>query len=246
MSSEVGNADQMINRLINLNHNKRVETVGLRRTGFFQSRTVSVGDQECSVQQLITALGNKIKAHDASNLEDLESLKDVLKTVSDKEKNDRSFTSSLFHLFSSRDKDVAKLKDVVEGKIAVAGLDSPEGFQQDAIEINDSFYNLLSNLFDEGKTIISDIRKSERPFYINFNEVGAPSFSYERDRETSSTGIKLYMKRDVGVEGYTESYKFYLVDEVIIPEHDADGIDEILSTEGVLELLKQSTKDKEI
>ena len=73
----------------------RAEALDLRRTGFFQSRTVTVGGSECSVQQLITALGDKINHPEETNLQRLGELKKILKTVSEREKADRSFTSSL-------------------------------------------------------------------------------------------------------------------------------------------------------
>lgn len=119
MSHVVNNPDNVIKQLMNSDSPQAMkESVHLKRTGAFQSRTVTVGNQVCTVNQLIKALGKKIKEADVKeDAPNLEKLKDMLTAVSEAEKADRLPTSSLFHLFSSRDEKVDKLQHKVDSKI---------------------------------------------------------------------------------------------------------------------------------
>lgn len=112
------NPDNIINQLMGVDPELMKENLHLRRTGVFQSRTVTVGGQECSVEKLISTIGKRIKDTDVEqDGPHLDKLKAMLSAVSEAEKENRSATSSLFHLFSKRDSKVDKLMQKVESKI---------------------------------------------------------------------------------------------------------------------------------
>lgn len=112
------NPDGVINQLMNADMQSMKDSIHLHQKGVFQSSLVTVGNNECSVDQLIQELGNKIHRADAKQDEpNLEKLKAVLTAVSDKEKADRDFASSLFHLFSSQDEEVDQLQHEADIKI---------------------------------------------------------------------------------------------------------------------------------
>ena len=104
-------SDNMINRLMSVDARSIKDHIQLQRKGTFQSKTVRVGSSECSVDQLIQAIGKKINSADVTKKEpDLESLKAVLIAVNEAEIADRGITSSFFHLFSSHDQEMDKLQ----------------------------------------------------------------------------------------------------------------------------------------
>lgn len=159
------NSDNVINQLMNANPEKLKESVRLHRAGVFESRTVKVGVEECSVEKLISNLGKRIKETDVKqDKPGLEKLKAMLSAVSDAEKANRGITSSLFHLFSSRDDEVDELQYQVDRKIDAhkAYQTLKTGFSVRIFEDDES--DLSSNL--------TRIYKATRP--INQNDPDSP------------------------------------------------------------------------
>lgn len=185
------NPDKVIDQLM-LSQGMK-ESVQLQRTGAFQSRTVTVGDEHCSLQELISTIGDRIKNADVTKDEpDLEKLKEMLTAVSEVEKENRSGTASLFHFFSSRDKDVTKLGRTVDTKIkqhdAYMALEGGLGVELKAVT---PFTSRLRALYAQGKEIKDDIRES-RPFYVDMNDDNKP-FSWV---DNGGTKIQFYMQPD--------------------------------------------------
>ncbi len=201
------NPDKVIDQLM-LSQGMK-ESVKLQRTGAFQSRTVKVGDGEehCTLQELISTIGERIKNADVTKDEpDLAKLKEMLTAVSEAEKENRSGTASLFHFFSSRDKDVAKLERTVDIKIKQHDVFKVlEGGVPIELNVVNAFTTRLRALYAQGKEIKDDMRES-RPFYVDMNDDNKP-FSWT---DNGGSKIQFYMQPD-DIFGHPK-YKVVLTD----------------------------------
>lgn len=227
--------DNVINQLMNLDAQAMKGSVELKRTGAFQSRTVTVGGQACSVKQLINVLGEKIKQADVEKDDpDLEKLKAMLTAVSEAEKEGRGFTSSLHHLFSSRDKDVAKLDRTVTTKIEQHHVfKALEGGVDVVIkEVTPQFRSLLTGLYAGGKVINDDMRETRPPIYIDINSEN-PAYSYAKSEDKLE--IQFYMRVD-SPTGVAPAYRMVLKNPVM------DGEREVTTQEVVDYLARIGTK----
>jgi hypothetical protein len=198
--------ENVINQL--MEHKNPLE---LKRTGFFQSRTVTVGNATCSLQQLITDIGQRINEADVTKDDDsLKNLRQMLITVSAAEKDDRILTSSLFHFFfSSRDKDVKQLEKAVNDKIYQHDALSlvKDGLGVEMKFVSAKVRNILSKLYGDGTQIKGSLRITN-PIHINQD-----SKSIDWDSK-SSNGVEVQFYMDV--EGMLEDspmYRMKLVNE---------------------------------
>lgn len=191
------NSDKVISQLMNVETTSLQRNVQLRHTGAFQSRTVTVNGEECKIQELITKLGERINSADVDE-PDLRKLKAMLTAVSVAEVENRSATSRLFHLFSSRDKDVAQLSSIADAKIAEKALE--HGVD---VPLNgDPFPNFLRRLYGEGQDIKYDIR------------ISSPIYLTEKGYSLVDSGmrkVQFYMQPE-DITGLNPKYKLALTD----------------------------------
>lgn len=193
-----------------LMHMPNKDNVHIHRTGLFKSRTVEVNGQECKVDQLITALGERIK--NASQEEpNLEKLKQMLTAVSTAEKEHRGFTTSLFHLFSNRDHAFSDLDRTITGKITEHSL--IEAFKG-AVDINRDdpapFSKLMKMLHGShlSKQVKDNIMETTTVYLsTNPNE----PFSWRKLSDVD-VPVQFYIKRE-GSAGSDPKYSVLVKDE---------------------------------
>lgn len=174
-------------------------SISLERTGIFKSRTVKYGNNTCSVQQLISEIGHRIKNSD--NEFELKDLREALKKFSKDEKKDRGITSSLFHLFSNRKKDVKSLKKTASAKIANFTL------KENAFHVNQSSvsqFDKIEFLFKAGKRLDDDVRETK--FYINYSNKTPLSYSLKKKDDDSEEKC-VYIKNIQDPNGDSYSFK---------------------------------------
>lgn len=216
--------NEVINQLMAIDVSNMQRSVELHRAGAFQSRTVKVGDEECSIDQLITTLGDRIKTADvAKDDPDLEKLKAMLTSVSAAERENRGFRASLFHLFSSRDKEVVKLSNIADVKIDEHRiLDKLKNghsitFQKKLSDSQDS--DLKKNIvaaYAVGKPIHRDehFDVKEGRIYVNFAEDSKDGVWKFAKTSDLAQEIKFYIdKKDDGVNS-TSTFRIALMDDI--------------------------------
>ncbi len=160
MNAKVNNnADNIISRMMEARPSRMEGNIHLQTKGMLKSRTVTIGDGsggliECSLDQLISGLGQRIKrAEVGENAVELGKLKHLLKAVSSVEKKDRGVRSKLLHIFSKRDAKIEDLDKAITDKIekdhALKGI-------KEAINVSKN--KKISDLYTNGNELIDEIR----------------------------------------------------------------------------------------
>lgn len=160
MNAKVNNnADNIISRMMEARPSRMEGNIHLQTKGMLKSRTVTIGDGsggliECSLDQLISGLGQRIKrAEVGENAVELGKLKHLLKAVSSVEKKDRGVRAKLLHIFSKRDAKIQDLDKAITDKIekdhALKGI-------KEAINVSKN--KKISDLYTNGNELIDEIR----------------------------------------------------------------------------------------
>ena len=141
------------------------QEIQFNRTGFFQSRTVTVGNSKCLLQDLIKDIGERIHEANAeiSGPEDLVQLVLLVKVVKESEYKNRSFGAWFFHLFSGRDQEVKELEETAVTKFFQCSADEAlkNRVEVPTSEAVEKVRVVLKHLYNDGKPIKGPIRLSK-------------------------------------------------------------------------------------